>query len=225
MNRKEEYRQYLETEQWAQLRHQALERDGYRCRICYDDASEVHHRYYPEEFGMEMVDALTSLCRFCHQRYHRPIEFLDLQEEVFHKAEFSGGTTCPVCTKHVQVYRRSFHKSMAAGLIHIYKYFDRCPDADSVHVEDLMKEIPNIPSGRRGDLSKLMLWGLTERTGSIRCGHYKIVDKGISFVEGAIKVPKYVEEFQSKVIRVLEPDISITEALSGSDFSYKELMS
>jgi predicted HNH restriction endonuclease len=61
------YAEYLASERWAELRAAALERDGHRCRFCDSNQSlEVHHRRYPEEWGTETVDDLTTTCADCH---------------------------------------------------------------------------------------------------------------------------------------------------------------
>ncbi|MEI6557841.1 MAG: hypothetical protein WCO00_05485 [Rhodospirillaceae bacterium] len=66
--RQKEYRAYLRTETWKRLRRAAVERDGRRCRLCNaSGALQVHHRYYPEVFGTETIDALTTLCGACHE--------------------------------------------------------------------------------------------------------------------------------------------------------------
>lgn len=69
-SRAAEYRKYLKSPEWKALRRQAMERDGHRCRTCNAERNlEAHHRYYPEEFGTETIDALTTLCRSCHELF------------------------------------------------------------------------------------------------------------------------------------------------------------
>lgn len=61
------YQAYLRSARWAALRAEALDRDNYRCRFC-DSAEDisVHHRRYPERWGEETVEDLTTTCRGCH---------------------------------------------------------------------------------------------------------------------------------------------------------------
>jgi len=61
------YAQYLRSDRWAELRAEAIERDGHACRFCNkpDDLS-VHHRRYPARWGEETVQDLTTMCRGCH---------------------------------------------------------------------------------------------------------------------------------------------------------------
>lgn len=54
-------------EHWARVRDEVLKRDGYQCRLCEAEARlEVHHRHY-RNWGRELLDDLTTLCRRCHK--------------------------------------------------------------------------------------------------------------------------------------------------------------
>jgi replicative DNA helicase len=67
---KDEYAAYRLTPRWQELRGLALERDGYRCRVCNSpERLDVHHRTY-DRVGHEEVGDLTTLCDECHSRYH-----------------------------------------------------------------------------------------------------------------------------------------------------------
>ena len=68
---KQVYQEYLRTDRWKELRLERLDIDGLRCRMCDDDATCVHHRWYPDVLGEETVDDLTSLCHHCHDAYHK----------------------------------------------------------------------------------------------------------------------------------------------------------
>lgn len=66
----DEYKEYLKTDHWIELREKARKRDGNRCRLC--DSSEdlnVHHRTY-DNLGSEKVGDLTTLCKSCHEKFH-----------------------------------------------------------------------------------------------------------------------------------------------------------
>ena len=62
----ESYQEYLRSQEWRELREQALGRDGGRCMDCGAYATEVHHRFYPRHIGETELDHLISLCRSCH---------------------------------------------------------------------------------------------------------------------------------------------------------------
>ena len=73
MSRQAEYAEYLKSDRWRALREAARQRDGNACRLCDSaDELEVHHRRYPEVFGTESVDDLTTLCAECHGAHHAP---------------------------------------------------------------------------------------------------------------------------------------------------------
>lgn len=61
------YEEYIASSVWKAKRELALERDGFRCRLCNSgDDLEVHHRSYGDELGSETIDDLTTLCVECH---------------------------------------------------------------------------------------------------------------------------------------------------------------
>ena len=62
----ESYHEYLRSQEWSELRDQAIARDGGRCMDCGTFATEVHHRYYPPHIDETELDHLISLCRRCH---------------------------------------------------------------------------------------------------------------------------------------------------------------
>ena len=68
--RKLNYNEYISSVSWSNLRKEALERDGFRCRFCNEGGSEVpldvHHRNYPKYWDEDCLDNLTTLCRNCH---------------------------------------------------------------------------------------------------------------------------------------------------------------
>ncbi len=72
---KEEYKRYLASEKWQELRRvKILEARG-RCQLCYSPNDlEVHHRTYDRKFHEDPSD-LTVLCHNCHDWYtnHRPV--------------------------------------------------------------------------------------------------------------------------------------------------------
>lgn len=65
-----QYRAYLDSAQWRELRYRVLERDGHKCQSCLSaPATEIHHltyRYY--NAGHDSALFLRSICRACHDR-------------------------------------------------------------------------------------------------------------------------------------------------------------
>jgi 5-methylcytosine-specific restriction endonuclease McrA len=70
----DEYEEYLQSAEWAEIRDRVLERDDYICQGCLkEEATQVHHKTYDhvfEEFAFELI----ALCETCHARFHgRPL--------------------------------------------------------------------------------------------------------------------------------------------------------
>lgn len=61
------YRDYLASDLWKQIRGQALARDGGKCSMCENRATEVHHTQYRVSVlkGRDLKP-LVSLCHRCH---------------------------------------------------------------------------------------------------------------------------------------------------------------
>jgi 5-methylcytosine-specific restriction endonuclease McrA len=61
-----QYRAYLRSPQWAELRRLVLIRDGHECRYCGATVClEVHHLTY-ERLYHEPLSDLICLCAGCH---------------------------------------------------------------------------------------------------------------------------------------------------------------
>jgi 5-methylcytosine-specific restriction endonuclease McrA len=68
--RREEYRRYLQSDEWASRRELVLQRADYLCEGCrLDRATEVHHLSY-DHLGQEFLWELVAVCRRCHAEWH-----------------------------------------------------------------------------------------------------------------------------------------------------------
>ncbi len=68
------YAEYLKSPRWAELRQEALERDGGRCRVCNASMGlEVHHRCYDSLGTEDEIEDLTTLCASCHGLFSRAV--------------------------------------------------------------------------------------------------------------------------------------------------------
>lgn len=70
----EQYRRYLKTLHWKQIRAKVLQRANGRCEICgylpwKDGVLQVHHKTY-ENLGNEQLDDLVCVCPWCHMKIH-----------------------------------------------------------------------------------------------------------------------------------------------------------
>lgn len=55
------HRAYLRSPEWRELRRLALERDGFRCRLCNSRwRLEVHYRRYPPPWEADQLSNLST---------------------------------------------------------------------------------------------------------------------------------------------------------------------
>lgn len=70
---KQQYKDYLKTLQWFDLKMEVYKRDSYRCRQCHKDLSkfngEVHHTHYDNIYNEKLED-LVLVCPECHELIH-----------------------------------------------------------------------------------------------------------------------------------------------------------
>ena len=75
---KSEYDKLLHDDRWYTKRDEILKRDNHKCQWCGKTTNlQVHHKYYniypngkhPEPWDYP-DDALMTLCRDCHIKYH-----------------------------------------------------------------------------------------------------------------------------------------------------------
>jgi hypothetical protein len=146
------------------------------------------------------------------------------------RAHVKKGAVCPCCEQGAKIYQRKLSSSMAAALILIRRAFRK--QSDWLHVPEYLTEVAaNGAIIRGGDWAKLVHWGLLEakddekrKDGSRRVGFYKITQLGIDFVEGRVRVPRYVYIYAQKRVGVSDKTTSVQEAL-GDRFNYGEMMS
>lgn len=71
----EAYDSYLRTAVWAVKRELVLERCGGVCEACGQRrAVHVHHKKYPDVFGLEPLFDLAAVCVPCHKIIHPHME-------------------------------------------------------------------------------------------------------------------------------------------------------
>lgn len=67
-----QYREYLRSKKWKEIRKLVLIRDGYACVACgcrYGDL-QIHHVTYIR-LGEELLEDLLTLCDDCHKAEHK----------------------------------------------------------------------------------------------------------------------------------------------------------
>ena len=70
----QEYKDYLSSDTWRDLRTVALNRDLHRCQSCgyIGDRLQAHHLHYTGIFELEFtIDQLQTLCVDCHKDVHQ----------------------------------------------------------------------------------------------------------------------------------------------------------
>ena len=65
----EEYRIYLQSDHWKEIRREFLEDENYQCEICGGKANQVHHKNYNCLYEEERDD-VEVVCWECHQDRH-----------------------------------------------------------------------------------------------------------------------------------------------------------
>jgi hypothetical protein len=96
-----DYKEYLKTEHWQEIRELKLQSVNYKCQICNSNKElNIHHRSYENLYNEQNhLEDLTVLCKECHGLYHDrlakipirySVERLDGLLERF-KIQVSGG--------------------------------------------------------------------------------------------------------------------------------------
>ncbi len=151
---------------------------------------------------------------------------VELRATFFEEAEQRGGTTCPVCDQHGEVYKRKLNNGMAAVLVLLY----RVRASGFTHVQTLINATfePKVAASVRGDFAKLRYWGfIKERAVSTEedkrnSGFWVINENGCAFVERRTLAFKHVWVYNREALGFTEETIDINDAL-GDHFSYAEL--
>lgn len=85
---KNEYRIYLQSEQWQRIRKMILERDGDSCVVCGSRENlEIHHKNYLN-VGNENLSDLTTLCSTCHALFSQNCDNRYAEYTAIDKKEF-----------------------------------------------------------------------------------------------------------------------------------------
>jgi hypothetical protein len=74
---------YLKSEQWQNVRLEALVREKGKCQICGEESisNDAHHIWYPERIYETRPENLVVLCRPCHDFIHSMIPDCKTKDE------------------------------------------------------------------------------------------------------------------------------------------------
>lgn len=63
---------YLQSEQWQNVRIEALARESGKCQVCGEESigNDAHHVWYPDNIYQTTQEHLVILCRSCHTFIH-----------------------------------------------------------------------------------------------------------------------------------------------------------
>ena len=72
IDRIDDYKKYLKSQDWKLLRKLVIKRDKYRCVRCgYIGYLQVHHTNYRGIYTMNFsIEQLESVCDVCHKEIH-----------------------------------------------------------------------------------------------------------------------------------------------------------
>lgn len=81
---------YLKSEQWQNVRIEALAREKGKCQICAEESisNDAHHVWYPERIYETRAEQLVVLCRPCHDFIHMMLPECKTNDEEKGRAEW-----------------------------------------------------------------------------------------------------------------------------------------
>ena len=136
---------------------------------------------------------------------------------------------CPTCGQNAKIYSRPLNWAQVLALVLINRYRLKYGGNPWVHVENLLKNTPDISATVRGDASKLRFYGLTEKKiedrqdESKRNGYYRITELGIDFLAGNAEVRQRIVTYNHLLLDFEGPWIKIYDTKTVR-FNFKELM-
>lgn len=82
---------YLQSDQWKNVRLDALVREHGLCQICSEESvfNDAHHVWYSENNYETKVEQLVVLCRPCHQFVHAMLPNCKTDNEQFGKHQWN----------------------------------------------------------------------------------------------------------------------------------------
>lgn len=135
------------------------------------------------------------------------------------------GTYCPCCESLVKIYRRTISGksiNMLSGLYNLAK-------AETGRYFHLSKVLRNSGQIQTSEFPKLRFWGLIKRldietdNGSNHSGHYSITQKGVDFLLGRLKIPKYASVYKNEVQEMSKELVTVYECRANK-FHFQDLM-
>lgn len=154
--------------------------------------------------------------------FHDDMKLAQARHELFNLiTDFRVGVECPCCRQYAKMYRRKVNSSMARGLIEMYRAY-------GLRYGNLQEVRRKRGATDNREESKLRYWGLVEedlhpRDDGGRSGFWRVTERGESWVNGCITIPKYAYLYDGECMSVSGDPVDIHDAL-GQKFSYRDLM-
>ena len=132
------------------------------------------------------------------------------------------GGICPVCNRWGRIYRRGINRTMARSLIWLSSQ-----EGDENGWVDVPATAPK-DVVRTNQLSTLKWWGLIESAANDdpkkkRSGVWRMTYQGRLFVDGEIRVPKFVYTYNDSVREVSLETVSLRDCFEDP-FDYRAVM-
>jgi hypothetical protein len=148
----------------------------------------------------------------------------EAQQEL--RENWEQGINCECCGQYVKLYRRRYNKTMAYGLIILYRLHQQHGFDKWFKMNEEITKL-NIPSSNI-EYSKNGYWDLMEQRGNSETtkktsGLWRITNKGIDFLLGHIQIEAILWIFNNKARRKSIEKISYKDALDVK-FNYEKLM-
>jgi len=121
------------------------------------------------------------------------------------RRHFSSCKYCPYCKRKASEHQHTFIGVLANGLYDFAKKsFARTP----VELKSL-----GWSRTRWQNFTKLKYWGLIEQP-EPKSGKWRLTEKGLEFVTGEIRIPKFVWTWDDEVVEVAEEEILLADVWS-----------
>ena len=131
--------------------------------------------------------------------------------------KFKTGTSCPCCGQLVKAYKRKLNANMCKALAIIYT---RTNDGVYMHVQNVFSLLKLRATAM--DYSYLEKWKFIESDPNNN-GHWRITDKGKSFIQDHLVVPAYCLVYGGEVYEWSTDTVNMSEALTKR-FKLEEVM-
>jgi hypothetical protein len=150
---------------------------------------------------------------------------IDEAKQYLRQNAYKKGARCPCCHQFTKVYRRQITGTMSRALILLAKEQWSHAGEPFIHVNNLLTEHKLLCS----DWSKFQYWNLIEPLnagrddGSSRNGQWRMTHKGFEFVRNETAIPKWVETYNSKVLK-FSTELTTIRATFNVAFDYDAMM-